>query len=113
MRGSNMPKGQAAEAGQQEVLLQSASALRGGCMSRGLVAKAVQQEVMQQPAGANKRRTGGGRWRWHVERQGCAKRMSGGGNATTSRTSGKGGHGMTRGNGMMRGGDTGRWEAVA
>jgi hypothetical protein len=42
-----------------------------------------------------------------------AKRMSNGGDATTSRTRGTGGHGMTRGNGAMRGGDAGRWEAAA
>jgi hypothetical protein len=35
LRGSNAPRGQAAEAAQQEVLLQSASMLRGGCVSRG------------------------------------------------------------------------------
>jgi hypothetical protein len=58
----------------------------------------------------------------HVERQGCAERMSGGGNATkpkghaermsdkgdatTSRTRGTGGDGTTRGDGAMRGGDS-------
>ncbi len=39
--------------------------------------KAVQQKATRHPAGANKRQTGGGRWRLHVKRQGQAKRMSG------------------------------------
>jgi hypothetical protein len=34
------------------------------------------------------------------------------GNATTSRTKGMGGHGVTRGIGRIRGGDAGRWAAV-
>jgi hypothetical protein len=34
------------------------------------------------------------------------------GNATTSQTRGMGGHGATRGNGGMRGGDAGRSEVV-
>ncbi len=41
------------------------------------------------------------------------KRMSGGGDTTTSQARGTGGHGVTRGNGAMRGGDAGRWEAAA
>ncbi len=82
-------------------------------MSRGWVARVAQQGAMQQPAGASKRQTGGGRWRWRVERQGCTERMSGGGNATTSRSIGTGGHGTMRGNDMMRGRDAGRWEVVA
>jgi hypothetical protein len=45
--------------------------------------------------------------------EGHAERMSGGGNATTSRTRGTGGHGATRGNGVMICGDAGRWEVVA
>jgi hypothetical protein len=36
--------------------------------------------------------------------EGHAERMSGGGNATTSQTRGTGGHGATRGDGVMRGG---------
>jgi hypothetical protein len=51
--------------------------------------------------------------RWHVERQGHAKRMSGRGDATTSQTRGMGGHGPMRGNGAMRGRDDGRLEAAA
>ncbi len=43
----------------------------------------------------------------------CAERMNGGGDATTSRTRGTGGHGATRGDGAKRGGDAGRWEAAA
>ncbi len=35
------------------------------------------------------------------------------GNATASPTRGTGGHGTMRGNGAMRGGDAGRWEAAA
>ncbi len=70
---------------------------------------------------------------WHTEAQGHTKRMSGGGNATTSRrgaprytermtgggnattswTRGAEGHGATRGNGKMRGRGTGRLEAAA
>jgi hypothetical protein len=42
LRGSNVPRGQAAEAGQQEALLQSAGILRGSCLTRGKVAKAAQ-----------------------------------------------------------------------
>jgi hypothetical protein len=82
-------------------------------MSREWVAKVVQQEATQQQAGANKRQTGGGRWRWRVERQGRAKRMRGGGDATTSWTKSMGDHGMTRGAGAIRGKDTSRWEVVA
>ncbi len=70
---------------------------------------------------------------WGVKRQGRAKRMSGGGdaatsrrgaprhaermssggNATTSQTRGTGDYGMTRGNGGMRGRDAGRLEVAA
>jgi hypothetical protein len=39
--------------------------------------------------------------------------MSDGGDVTTSQTRGTGGHGVTIGDGMMRGGDAGRWEAAA
>jgi hypothetical protein len=87
-RGSNLPRGRAAEVGQQERSLQSASILRGGCMSKRWVVKAVQQEATRQPAGANKRQMGGGRRRWRIERQGRTKRMSGRGNKTTSQTRG-------------------------
>jgi hypothetical protein len=45
--------------------------------------------------------------------EGHAKRMSNGGDATTSWTRGTGGHCTMRGNGAMRGGDAGRWEAAA
>ena len=45
--------------------------------------------------------------------EGHAKRMSNGGNATTSRKRVTGGHGATRGNGAMRGVDAGRLEAAA
>jgi hypothetical protein len=54
-------------------------------------------------------------WRRRCNNQpeGHAERMSNGGDATTRRTRGTGGHGATRGNGAMRDGDAGRWEAVA
>jgi hypothetical protein len=86
LRVSNAPRGQAAEAGQQEASLQTAGALRGGCMSRGWVAKAAQQEARRQPAGTNKRQMGGRRWRWCIERQGHAKRMSSRGSAMRGST---------------------------
>jgi hypothetical protein len=90
-----------------------AGMLRGGCVSRGWVAKAAQRKEMLQPARANKRQMGGGRWRWHVESQGHAKRMSSGGNAATSRTRGMGGRRTMRGNSAVRGRDAGRSEAAA
>ncbi len=98
--------------GQEEASLQSASTLRGGCLSREWVAKVAQQEAMRQSAGANKKQTGGERWRWRIKRQGRAKMISGRGNATNTRTRDMGGHGETRGNGMMRVGDTGRWKSA-
>jgi hypothetical protein len=45
--------------------------------------------------------------------EGRAKRMSNGGDATTSRTRDMGGHGAMRGDSAMRGGDASRWEAAA
>ncbi len=48
-----------------------------------------------------------------VERQGRAKRMRGGDEATTSWTRGMGGHGATIGDGAMRGRDSGIWEVGA
>ncbi len=50
------------------------------------------------------------------ERQ-SGQQMEGGsvrrGDATTSQTRGTRGHGAIQGNGTMRGGDAGRWEAAA
>jgi hypothetical protein len=47
-----------------------------------------------------------------IELEERAKRMSSGGNVTTSRTRGTGGHSLTRGDGTMRGGDAGKWKAA-
>ncbi len=68
-------------------------------------------EVVHQEAGACQEDE---RQRQHNNQpEGPAKRISGGGNGTTSRTRGMGGHGMTRGDGTMRGRDAGRWEGAA
>ncbi len=50
---------------------------------------------------------------WRLKRQGHTKRISGRGNATTSRTRSTGGDGATRGDGAMEGGDARRWEVAA
>ncbi len=75
LRGSNAPRGQAAEAGQQEALLQLAGTLRGGCLSRGWMALVVQLEATPQPARENKRQMGGGRWEMEAARQEAGMRQ--------------------------------------
>jgi hypothetical protein len=125
LRGGCMSRGWVAKAAQQGVTQQPAGASKrqtGDMRWRWRVER-------------------GGRWRWRVERQGCTKRMarreagacrederwrrcdnqpeghtkrmSGGGDTTTSRARGMGGHGTTRGNGAMICGYAVRWAVAA